>query len=143
MATYKDIMFRIMILISMVFLSNILANPQTAKFGSKIFYKCDYNKDGFLNQEEYLNMSTKRFKRMDLNKNNQIIIDELKNTKLALIMPKIAISWFKRSDLNNDTIVTIKEITIISNKKFKMMDTDNDKLLNFNEWQSNNPSFNK
>jgi len=57
-------MFKIIISITIIFISNILANPQTAKFGSKIFYKCDYDKDGFLNQKEYLRATCRFTKKL-------------------------------------------------------------------------------
>ncbi|MEA3497796.1 MAG: hypothetical protein U9R16_01935 [Campylobacterota bacterium] len=131
---------KILILASLFFTINISAN---GKFGSKIFIKCDENKDGFLNQSEYLEMSTKRFKRMDANKDLTVTFTELKNTQLAKIMPKFALSWFSKNDLDENKIVTIKEISKVSNKKFENMDTDNNKLLNSTEWLTNNPSFNK
>ncbi|MEA3554798.1 MAG: hypothetical protein U9R39_10430 [Campylobacterota bacterium] len=136
-------------MINKVFLSlliitaNILANPQNDKFGSKIFVKCDENKDGFLNQEEYLTMSSKRFNRMDLDKDRDVEIIEIQNTRLFKVMPHIASSWFIKNDLDRNKIVTSQEMEIISNNKFQFMDKNNDKKLSSYEWQTNNPSFNK
>ncbi|RLA82989.1 MAG: hypothetical protein DRG78_05640, partial [Epsilonproteobacteria bacterium] len=105
--------------------------------------KCDDNKDGFLNQKEYLKMSSKRFNRMDLNKNNEVTYLELQNTPFAKMMPKFALSWFAKNDLDKNKIVTYKEIEKVSNKKFYMMDNNKDKQLSSNEWLTNNPSFNR
>ena len=131
---------KILILVALIIATNILAN---GKFGSKIFVKCDDNKDGLLNQSEYLKMSTKRFKRMDLNKDLVVTYKELQNTPFAKMMPSFALSWFAKNDLDKNKKVTTKEITKVSNKKFDMMDTNSDKLLSSNEWMTNNPSFNK
>ena len=126
--------------INLILSTNILAN---GKFGSKIFVKCDENKDGFLNQKEYLKMSSKRFNRMDLNKNLEVTYKEIQNTPLAKMMPHIALSWFDKNDIDKNQIVTLIEMKTVSNKKFKSMDTNSDKLLSSYEWQTNNPSFNK
>ena len=132
------------ILLSFIILTtNILANTQNNKFGSKIFVKCDENKDGFLNQEEYLKMSSKRFSRMDLDKNSDVELKEIQNTRLFKVMPHIASSWFVRNDLDKNKIVTSQEMKTISNSKFLFMDKNNDKKLSSYEWQTNNLSFNK
>ena len=131
---------KVFILVNLLITTNILAN---GKFGSKIFVKCDENKDGFLNQNEYLKMSTKRFTRMDLDKNSEVTFKELQNTPFAKMMPSFALSWFIKNDLDKNKIVTTNEIIKVSNKKFKMMDKSNDKQLSSTEWQNNNPSFNK
>ncbi len=119
------------------------AQMQINKFGSKIFTKCDINKDGLLNETEYLNMSSKRFHRMDSNKDTIVTLQELTATQLAKMMPLIAVSWFNRNDINKDNIVTIKEIEEASNAKFLQIDENHDKQLSITEWLKFNPSFNK
>jgi len=111
---------------SLLFTTTLLAQEQ---FGTKIFNKCDDNKDGFLDKKEYLNMSTKRFNRMDKNKDTMVTFTELSTTFLAKMMPMVATSWFERNDTNKDTIVTFKEMEQVSDKKFSIMDNNNDTKL--------------
>ncbi len=119
------------------------AQIQINKFGSKIFTKCDINKDGLLNETEYLKMSTKRFHRMDSNKDDIVTLQELTTTQLSKMMPLIAVSWFNRNDIDQDNVVTIKEIEQASNAKFLQIDANHDKQLSITEWLKFNPSFNK
>jgi len=127
-----------MIISSLLLSTIILANGQ---FGTKIFTKCDDNKDGFLNKTEYLKMSTKRFNRMDKNQDKMVTFKELSTTFLAKVMPMIATSWFERNDVNKDTIVTLKEMEQMSDKKFVVVDDNKDGKLSAYEWQNSNPSF--
>ncbi len=133
----------IFILGSLILVTSSMANNQNNKFGSKIFIKCDFDNNGFLNASEYLEMSSKRFNKMDLNKDKQITSKEIKNTKLAKLMPKIAMSWFKRNDIDKNSIVTLNEIQKASTKKFIQIDINNDRQLSMDEWLNVNPSFRK
>ena len=133
----------LVIILSSIFISISSAVQLNVKFGSKIFIKCDKNKDGFLDQKEYLFMSTKRFKRMDTNNNYEVSLKEIRSTKLAKIMPKLANDWFNRHDLDKNKIVFYSELKNVSDAKFKSMDKNNDKKLSSYEWQNFNPSFNK
>jgi hypothetical protein len=131
------------ILLSLFFISPSNAIQINKKFGSKIFIKCDSDKDGTLNKKEYFNMSDKRFKRMDTNKNKKVSLKELKETQLAKIMPILAFDWFNRHDLDKNGIVLYSEMKNVSDTKFASMDKDNSKKLSSYEWQNFNPSFNK
>ena len=133
----------ISLLITLFYTTSSSAVQLNVKFGSKIFVKCDKDKDGYLNEKEYLFMSSKRFKRMDTNKNKQVSLEEIRKTQLAKVMPRLASQWFIRHDLDNDSIVLYSEMKKVSDKKFKGMDKNNDKKLSSYEWQNFNPSFNK
>ena len=132
-----------LIIAGLLVTTSSIATMKTNTFGITIFTKCDENKDNFLDKKEYLRMSSKRFNRMDSNRDKNVTIKEIKSTKLAKIMPKIAISWFKRNDLNDDFIVTYSEMKQSSDIKFNKIDTNKDKKLSTIEWQTSNPSFKK
>ena len=131
------------ILLSLLLSTSSYSVQINKKFGSKIFVKCDFNKDGFLDEKEYLHMSAKRFKRMDSNNDKEVSLKEIKETQLAKMMPRLAQQWFERHDLDKNNIVLYSEMKSISDAKFKSMDKDNSKSLSTYEWQTFNPSFNK
>ena len=131
----------LLFLASLTLATSSIATMKTNTFGITIFTKCDDNKDNFLDTNEYLKMSSKRFNRMDSNKDKKVTMEEIKNTTLARLMPKIAISWFRRNDLNNDFTVTYKEMKQSSDIKFSKIDINHDEKLSSTEWQTSNPSF--
>ncbi len=99
------------------------------------FKKKDLNSDGYISKEEWKMC----FDKKDANKDKKLTVDELvayKKSKghkgCCKKMKKCVEKKFKKMDLNNDDVVTLKEW----NKKFMKKDMDKDGKISLKEYST-------
>lgn len=102
-------------------------------FENKMFEKFNSNDDGYVNEKEYSDVMTQRFDRSDDNEDGKITKEELSESRFMKIMPGLADEYFKTNDLNHDMVVSKSELIKQSRMDFKQADVNNDKLLSSKE----------
>lgn len=95
------------------------------------FKKMDENNDGKISKKEYIDTVINNFKNIDKNKDGFLTKDELK------AVGKIdAAKVVKEMDINKDGKVSKGEFIKTAEKRFKLLDKNNDGFINHKEWSS-------
>jgi Ca2+-binding EF-hand superfamily protein len=102
------------------------------------FKKIDGNNDGKISKKEFLDAAIKNFNIIDKNKDGFLTIDELK------AIGKIdAIKFMKEVDINKDGKISKEEFIKAAEKKFKLLDKNNDSFIDQKEWNDIKDNVNK
>jgi hypothetical protein len=95
------------------------------------FKKIDTNNDGKISKKEYIDAVIKTFDKIDRNTDGFLTKDELK------AIDKIDVEEFmKEEDINKDGKISKKEFTQAAEKRFKLLDKNNDGFIDQKEWNN-------
>ena len=95
------------------------------------FKKMDENNDGKISKKEYIDTVIKNFNKIDKNKDGFLTKDELQ------AVGKIdAEKFLKEEDLNKDGKISKEEFIKAAEKRFKILDKNNDGFIDQKEWSS-------
>ncbi|KUG21719.1 hypothetical protein ASZ90_008523 [hydrocarbon metagenome] len=95
------------------------------------FSKIDNDNDGKISKKEYINAVTKTFDTLDKNMDGFLTREEL-NAVGKIHYRKLV----KEDDINKDGKVSKEEFGNASEKKFKIMDKNNDGFIDRQEWNA-------
>jgi Ca2+-binding EF-hand superfamily protein len=100
--------------------------------------KIDKNNDGKISKKEYIDAVTNTFNMIDKNKDGFLTEDELK------AIGKIdAGKFMKEVDINKDGKISKEEFIKAAEKRFKLMDKNNDSFIDQKEWNDIKDSVNQ
>lgn len=93
------------------------------------FKKIDKNNDGKISKKEYIDTVVINFNKIDKNKNGFLTKDELK-----AIGRIDAEKFLKEEDINKDGKISKEEFIKAAEKRFKLLDKNNDGFIDKKEW---------
>jgi Ca2+-binding EF-hand superfamily protein len=93
------------------------------------FKKVDKNNDGKVSKKEYLDAVKNTFNKIDKNKDGFLTKDELK-----AIGRIDAEKFLKEEDINKDNKISKEEFIKAAEKRFKLLDKNNDGFIDNKEW---------
>jgi Ca2+-binding EF-hand superfamily protein len=102
------------------------------------FSKIDNDNDGKISKKEYINAVTKTFDTLDKNMDDSLAVKEL-NAIGKIYAEKI----LNEGDLNKDGKVSKDEFIKAAEKRFKVLDKNNDSYIDQKEWNETKESVNQ
>lgn len=93
------------------------------------FKKIDKNNDGKISKKEYIDTVVINFNKIDKNKDGFLTKDELK-----AIGRIDAEKFLKEEDINKDGKISKEEFIKAAEKRFKLLDKNNDGFIDKKEW---------
>ena len=101
--------------------------------GGNIFKKADLDNDGKLSLEELVNQATSRFDKADANKDGEITAEELAEASRRQRSERRAPRMLTRLDYNGDGKVTRSELEDQAQKRFALLDGNEDGFVERDE----------
>jgi Ca2+-binding EF-hand superfamily protein len=132
----RNLVVGTLLITGVIFTAGCMGKFSHGDIGNKMFSKYDTNEDGYLNEKEYVDVALSRFDRADDNEDGTVTKDELKDNRIAKIIPDFIDNYFKKNDLNSDGIVTKNEIINQTKEDFVSSDIDGDSKLTKDEMKA-------
>jgi Ca2+-binding EF-hand superfamily protein len=100
--------------------------------------KIDKNNDGKISKKEYIDTVTNTFNKIDKNMDGSLTGEELK--AVGKIHPR---KFVKEEDINKDGKVSREEFIKAAEKRFKLLDKNNDGFIDRQEWNAAKENVNE